>query len=298
MTGAYRPSISVVIPAYNAERFLRSTLESILAQSYSVTECIVVDDGSVDSTADIIGEFEARVILLSQTNQGVAAARNRGVLEATSELIAFCDADDVWRQDKLELQVEALAENPEASVAFCGLVIVDAESEPLDEPPTPDFAALDLASLIHHRVGEFPSAAASTILARRDTVIAVGSYDGTLSDAADWDLVVRLRKAGPFVGTTERVTFYRDHEAAMTRQVRLRAADTRRLFDKFAQDPEIIGSMGEDFHRARAWNAIVSAASLVKGGFVLGGFSYLVREMLRKPLVVTPVLYSWLRRRR
>ena len=95
MTGGYRPSISVVIPAYNAARFLAATLESVLAQSYPVSECIVVDDGSVDSTADIVGGFEARVTLLSQTNQGVAAARNRGVLEATSKLIAFCDADDV-----------------------------------------------------------------------------------------------------------------------------------------------------------------------------------------------------------
>ena len=298
MTGGLRPSISVVIPAYNAARFLRSTLDSVLAQSYPVLECIVVDDGSVDSTADIVGEFEARVTLISQTNQGVAAARNRGALEATSELIAFCDADDVWREDKLELQVQLLAENPEASVAFCGLVIVDAESEPLDEPQTPDFASLDLASLIHHRAGEFPTASASTLLARRDTVIAVGLYDGTLSDAADWDMVVRLRKVGPFVGTTERATFYRDHDAAMTRQVRLRAADTRRLFEKFAQDAEIIRSMGQDFHRARAWNAIVSAASLIKGGVVLGGFAYLVREILRKPLVGTRVLYSWLRRRR
>ena len=298
MTGGLRPSISVVIPAYNAARFLRSTLESILGQSYPVSECIVVDDGSVDSTADIVGEFEARVTLLSQTNQGVAAARNRGVLEAKSELIAFCDADDVWRQDKLELQVQALAENPEASAAFCGLVIVDAEFEPLDEPPTPDFASLDLASLVHHRAGEVPTASPSTLLARRDTLITVGLYDGTFSDAADWDLMVRLRKVGPFVGTTERATFYRDHDGAMTRQVRLRAADNRRLFEKFAQDAEIIRSMGEDFYRARAWNAIVSAASLIKGGFVLGGFAYLVREMLRKPLVVTRVLYSWLRRRR
>ena len=298
MTGGYRPSISVVIPAYNAARFLRSTLESVLTQSYPVSECIVVDDGSVDSTADIVGEFEARVTLLSQTNQGVATARNRGVLEATSELIAFCDADDVWRQDKLELQVQAFAEDPDVSAVFCGLVIVDAELEPLDEPPTPDFPSLDLASLIHHRAGEVPSASPSTLLTRRDTLIAVGLYDSTLSDAADWDLMVRLRKVGPFVGTTERATFYRDHEAAMSRQVRLRSADNRRLFKKFAQDAEIMRSMGEDFLRARAWNAIVSAAGLIKGGVVLGGITYLVREMLRNPLVVTRVLYSWLRRRR
>ena len=81
MTGGYQPSISVVIPAYNAARFLRSTLESVLAQSYPVSECIVVDDGSVDSTADVVAEFGHPVVLISQTNQGVAAARNRGVSE-------------------------------------------------------------------------------------------------------------------------------------------------------------------------------------------------------------------------
>ena len=139
MTGGDRPSISVVIPAYNAARFIAATLESVLAQSYPVSECIVVDDGSVDSTADIVGEFEARVTLVSQTNQGLAAARNRGVREATSKLIAFCDADDVWRKDKLELQVQALAEDPGVSAVFCGVVIVDAELEPLDELPTPEF---------------------------------------------------------------------------------------------------------------------------------------------------------------
>ncbi len=298
MSGGDLPSISVVIPAYNAARFLRSTLESVLAQSYPVSECIVIDDGSVDSTADIVAEFGHPVVLISQTNQGVAAARNRGVSEATSELIAFCDADDVWRPDKLALQVQALAENKDASAVFCGVVIVDAELEPLDEPPTPDFPSLDLASLVHHRAGDVPPAVASTLLARRDTLMAVGLYDGAFSDAADRDLVVRLRKVGPFVGTTERVTLYRDHGAAMSRQVRLRAADNRRLFEKFAQDPEIIGSLGEAFHRARAWNAIVSAAGLIKGGVVLGGVAYLAREMFRNPLVVTRVLYSWLRRRR
>ena len=297
-SGGYRPSISVVIPAYNAARFLAATLESVLAQSYPVSECIVVDDGSVDSTADIVGEFEARVTLLSQTNQGVAAARNRGVLEATSKLIAFCDADDVWRQDKLELQVQALAEDLEVSAVFCGVVIVDAELEPIDEPPTPDFPSLDLRSIIHHRAGGVPPAVASTLLARRDTLIAVGLYDGTFSDAADWDLVVRLRKVGPFVGTTERTTFYRDHEAAMSGQVRLRAADNRQLFEKFAQDAEIRRIMGKAFLRARAWNAIVSAAGLIKGGAFLGGITYLVREIFRNPLVVTRVFYSWLRRHR
>jgi glycosyltransferase involved in cell wall biosynthesis len=298
LPGVGRLSISVVIPAYNAARFLRATLESVLGQSYPIVECIVVDDGSVDSTADIVGEFEDRVTLLSQTNQGVAAARNNGVLAATSEFIALCDADDVWRQDKLELQVRALAENPEASAALCGLVIVDAKLKPIDEPPTPDFPSLDLAALVHHRAGEFPSASASTMLVRRDALIAAGLYDGTLSDAADWDLVVRLRKVGPFVGTTERATFYRVHEGAMTRQVRLGATDNRRLFEKFAQDAEIIRSMGGDFHRARAWNAIVSAASLIKGGVVLGGVAYLARETLRNPLVMMRVLNSWLKRGR
>src|ERR1035441_5323830 len=107
-------SISVVIPAYNRSRFIAETLESVLAQTLQPDEVLVVDDGSTDDTAAIAESFVPRVRVFRRSNQKQAAARNFGVMQATSEWIAFNDADDLWDPNKLELQMEELARHPEA----------------------------------------------------------------------------------------------------------------------------------------------------------------------------------------
>lgn len=105
---------TVIIPAYNCEEFLPACLESVCAQSMPNLEILVVDDGSTDGTAAVVTEFskkDGRVkLLLQPTNLGVAAARNRGVREATGDYIAFLDADDLWLPEKLEKQLAFLNE--------------------------------------------------------------------------------------------------------------------------------------------------------------------------------------------
>jgi glycosyltransferase involved in cell wall biosynthesis len=90
---------SVVIPAYNCARYLGSALDSTLAQSFREFETIVVDDGSTDNTRTIAARYESRVRLLAQSHAGVAAARNLGIQESRTEIVAFLDADDVWHRD-------------------------------------------------------------------------------------------------------------------------------------------------------------------------------------------------------
>ncbi len=97
------PTVTVVIPAYNAERFLRATLESLRAQTFRDFQTVVVDDGSTDNTSGLVREYP-EVRLVTQPNAGVAAARNRGVRETRSEWVAFLDADDLWMPEKLRLQ--------------------------------------------------------------------------------------------------------------------------------------------------------------------------------------------------
>ncbi len=107
--------VSVIIPAYNASRFIRETLHSALSQTYKEIEIVVVDDGSTDDTAEIVTRFseaDGRVRLLSQQNQGASAARNHGISASTGEFIAFLDADDLWHPTKLEKQVKLLQESP------------------------------------------------------------------------------------------------------------------------------------------------------------------------------------------
>ncbi len=112
------PLVSVGIPVHNCERFLAEAIESVLAQTYRHVEVIVVDDGSVDHSADIAGNFGPRVRYCYQKNSGIGAARNRGLALASGELLAFLDADDCWVKDKLAMQVAALQTDPSLDMVF------------------------------------------------------------------------------------------------------------------------------------------------------------------------------------
>lgn len=109
--GSNKPLVSVIIPAYNAERFIARTLQSVLSQTYKNLEVIVVDDGSSDLTAEIvksIAQTDHRVIFLQQPNSGVAAARNLAIASSSGDFVALIDADDIWYPQNIEKQVEAM----------------------------------------------------------------------------------------------------------------------------------------------------------------------------------------------
>jgi glycosyltransferase involved in cell wall biosynthesis len=123
--------ISVVIPAYNAERYLAQALESVVRQTHTEIEIVVVDDGSTDRSADVARSYpDSRVRVVEQPNGGPAAARNHGVRLARGELLAFLDADDLWEPRKLELQLEALQAHPAPAMAFGDLIQVRGPADP------------------------------------------------------------------------------------------------------------------------------------------------------------------------
>ena len=114
---AWRPLVSVVIPAYNAEAVIGDALRSVFAQTFRDFEVVVVDDGSTDDTVGVLEAIGGGVRLLRQPNGGPAAARNAGIAVTTAPLIAFLDADDEWLPAKLEMQMAYFAAYPEAGVA-------------------------------------------------------------------------------------------------------------------------------------------------------------------------------------
>lgn len=222
------PLVSAVIPAFNAERFIRTAVQSALAQTYASLEVIVVDDGSTDRTGAIAQGFGKQVHYVWQGNQGVAAARNTGIELARGELIAFLDADDEWLPDKTTTQVTALLADG-AIAAFTATRYVDEMSghEWIEScPAQPDVVQ---ALLVSSAIVGPPSAA----LVRRQALRDVGGFDRQLSQSADWDMWLRLAMIGRFSVTDEPLVRYRVHNTNMSRDARLLEADTLRVFRKF-----------------------------------------------------------------
>ena len=126
-----RPLVSVLIPAYNVERYAAETIRSVLDQTYPNVEIIVVDDGSTDRTVEVLQPFEAYgVRLIAQDNAGACVARNRALAEAQGDYLQYLDADDLLSPDKIERQVDLLSRSPAGCLAICGTVYFDDGTDP------------------------------------------------------------------------------------------------------------------------------------------------------------------------
>jgi len=166
----------VVIPAFNAERFLAEAIESVFANRCVELEVIVVDDGSSDRSAEVARGYPVQVIV--QDNRGVSAARNTGYRAARGEYLAGLDADDRWLPGKLEHQLRCLEQDPELDLVY-GLVQQFRQS--------PRYEALG---------DPIPGRLPGTLLARRRAFSSVGSFDENLVIGEFMDFIVRAREAG------------------------------------------------------------------------------------------------------
>lgn len=190
------PTVSVIIPAYNAAATLGETLESLRSQTWTDWEAIVIDDGSQDATGAVAeGLGDQRIRVLRYENAGQAIARNRGLAVAAGELVAFLDADDWWTPTALADRVAALRANPAAVAAYSWTDYVDDRNRLLhpgfrDRHSGPVFAALLANNFIEN---------GSNPLVRRSALAQVGGFDSRFIPAEDWDLWLRLAKFGEFV---------------------------------------------------------------------------------------------------
>ena len=121
MSAGLSPLVSAVIPVYNAQEFVAEAIRSVLDQSYKPVEIIAVDDGSTDSSAEVVAAFGDPVRLVRGTHSGIGGTRNHCVREARGEFLAFLDADDLWPADKLRKEVGCLLESPDVGMVFGGV---------------------------------------------------------------------------------------------------------------------------------------------------------------------------------
>lgn len=210
------PLVSVIIPAYNAERTILETIGSVQQQSFSNFEMIVINDGSSDRTEELLHSVtDERLRIFSYENGGVCVARNRGISHATGEFIAFLDADDLWTPDKLEAQLAALQQHPEAGVAYSWTYFMDEQGKSLSAGETTFFEGNVYAQLL---VNNF-LASGSNPLIRFQAIESTGDFDSAFPHCADWDYWLRLAARWHFVVVPKHQILYRQSSGAMSSKI-------------------------------------------------------------------------------
>ena len=234
------PLVSAVVPAYNAERYIETTLQALVAQNYSHVEIIVVDDGSTDRTfavAATLAQTYPQIRILQQPNQGVAAARNRGIAEARGEFVAPIDADDIWFPHAVTKLLNRFSTaGPRTGVVYGWSVTLD-ETGVLDGGlRCSTIAGKVFATLVcHNFLGN-----ASATLIRRECLEQVGGYDPlfraeSTQGCEDWDLYIRLAESYQFAVVPEFLFGYRRLQTSMSANSRSMARSHDYMLEKVKQ---------------------------------------------------------------
>lgn len=230
------PLISVVIPVYNGEKTIKETLDSILHQTVSDLEILIINDGSQDSTLEIVTSIQdPRIQIFSYPNAGLAASRNRGIKLASTDYISFIDADDLWTADKLEAQYEALQSNPQVAVAYSWTDYIDDSSQFLRRGSHITVNGNAHAKLL---VIDFLENGSNALI-RKQALIDVGGFDESLPAAEDWDIFLKLAAKYSFVAVPSPQILYRISANSMSANVVRQEAACLKVLDRaFNQAPK------------------------------------------------------------
>lgn len=228
------PLVSVIIPNYNYGRYVAAAIDSVLAQTYRNIEVIVVDDGSTDDSEAVLRRYERRIHIMRQPNRGVSAARNTGIQASRGEFIAFLDADDLWRCEKLDLQLR-LFEEPHVGMVHCGVEYID------DNGQSRGSRVSDLRGHVLGRMALMRGAGlvgpGSAAVVRRECLDRVGLFDVELTNAEDWDLCRRIACHYEVEAVPEPLVFYRMHPLGQHRSVAAFQRDMLRAVERMFSDP-------------------------------------------------------------
>jgi len=193
------PKVSVIIPAYNCERYIREAIDSVLSQTYKDFELIVVNDGSQDRTAEVVKQYGSKVRYLYQSNSGQARAKNVGCGYAQGEYLAFLDSDDRWYPNKLDAQVKAMEKNPNVGLVYSDVDLIDEEGRLIQKSYLTKRLSKNRRKLpetaIDNHLFPFPS----TVLLRRELFEKAGGFDPSFyQNAEDFPLWARIYKFSEF----------------------------------------------------------------------------------------------------
>ena len=269
------PSVSVVIPTYNYGRFIGEAIESALSQTHAPLELIVVDDGSTDNTCEVLKQYAGQVQYISQKNQGPSAARNKGILAARGEWIAFLDADDLWFEDKLLLQMECALANPQ--VCIIGAL----NSNVVCVPDGADSAASMFTLLsTPDLLGGLPFGT-SSVVARKRELVSAGLFNESRRYVEDRELWLKLTLLGAGARVNRPLWSYRAHAQQAN-------SNSKRMADNYVIVLDEFFEANPQFKKYRsfayAYYEYDSAMSYQEGGRTLTALIHLLRSYIRFPI--------------
>ena len=200
-----QPLVSIVTPSYNQAQYLAATIESMLAQDYPAIEYIVLDDGSTDTTPEVLHRYTGRVRWERQANLGQSRTLNKGWNESKGEFIGYLSSDDLLLPHAISTLVKALQAEPRAVVAYCDFDLIDAKGRKAGVAHSPDFD--------HHRmVEQLICPPGPGALFRRSMFERTGGWNEHLRKIPDFEFWLRAARFGPFIRVPEVLAQYRVHQ--------------------------------------------------------------------------------------
>lgn len=281
--------ISVIIPAYNSSRFIESALESVLSQAYKNFEIIVVDDGSSDNTKEVIKRFidKGLVSYYYQSNKGPAAARNMGIKQASGEIIAFLDADDLWLENKLEKSLRFMKEGSFDWICTSLLKINESGEKKIKRIPDDSWVMEQRTKEVKQlKNGLFFFASipvqVQTVLAKKECFHKAGLFDESFLIGEDTDLWLRFEEIGFRCGyLDEPLTIYRYNEISITKSKKNDGLhDYGRLGKKHAVILGLEKTLIRTTYSELLWKI---ADDYLEEKHILKAFRYILRSLFYNP---------------
>lgn len=227
------PAVSVIVATYNYGRYLACAINSILQQTFTDFEVIVVDDGSTDDTEDVIRQFldGARIHYIRTGHVGQPAAKNTGAAHAQGEFLAFLDADDLWLPEKLERQIELLRRDPGLGLVYCRRTIIDPEGRERQEPEPELHRGMVIEEIFRNNFVCFSSS-----VIRRSVFEEMGRFDESIPLAIDYDLWLRVASVYRFDYVDCPLVKYRVGHANLSRRAEERLGIVEQIMRRFLDD--------------------------------------------------------------
>jgi glycosyltransferase involved in cell wall biosynthesis len=230
--------VSVIIPNYNYAKYVRKAIESVLLQTYSNLEVIVVNNGSTDDSLQVLKEFGEKIELIDQSNLGQSGARNSGLRRSTGDLIAFLDADDFWEPTKLEKQIALI--NEDVQLVYCGISTFDETITVNTEIALPIYKGNCSSFFLDYPAASVVLSGESTAVFTKLLLEKVGAFDPELNSSAGWDFFRRASAHTNFDFVPAALTYRRAHSENMSNSDAKNILDIRRAYKKLFREQSLM----------------------------------------------------------